>query len=163
MEFATFRTCFLVFSLHFLLTNKSMVKIKDMVVSENKFWKQYILVFIFKKCFVPLLGFANTWIPFMSFSWDSVLWCSCLKFTQRHVTIAYIWIVIHLGGTYASEGDTYAHERSTDIWRVTSAHVHLPIVFWQVAFAPGHPGHPNSLTSEGSSTWFLLSLKFTFL
>ena len=37
------------------------------------FEKKYIWVFILKKCFIPLLGFANTWIPFVSFSWDSVL------------------------------------------------------------------------------------------
>jgi len=38
---------FLVFFFYFLLTNKSMVKIKDMVVSEIKFREKNIFGFLF--------------------------------------------------------------------------------------------------------------------
>ena len=61
---------FLVFSSYIWLTNKRRVKIKDMVVSQIEFWEKYIFWFLFKKKFMPLLGFVNIWIPFVSFSWE---------------------------------------------------------------------------------------------
>ena len=64
---------FLVFSSYIWLTNKRRVKVKDMVVSQIEFWEKYIFWFWFKKKIMPLLGFVNIWIPFVSFSWDSVL------------------------------------------------------------------------------------------
>ena len=44
-----------------------------MVVSQIEFWEKYIFWFWFKKKIMPFLGFVNIWIPYVSFSWDSVL------------------------------------------------------------------------------------------